>query len=122
MTSNPIQDFLSQIRIPFLGDNLMRKYENEKSPLRAELFSIEQLEMYATSLAATHVLTTEPSAEQLIRRLDENEVILREVRNLLIESAKQSSPVPPAGEWLLDNFYIIEEQIHIGKKTFSKIL
>jgi cyclic beta-1,2-glucan synthetase len=120
VTSNPIQDFLSQIRIPFLGDNLMRKYENEKSPLRAELFSIEQLEMYATSLAATHVLTTEPSAEQLIRRLDENEVILREVRNLLIESAKQNSPVPPAGEWLLDNFYIIEEQIHIGKKHFPK--
>jgi len=120
MTGNPIQDFLSQIRIPFLGDNLMRKYENEKSPLRAELFSIEQLEAYAATLAATHTLTTEPSTRQLIKRLDENEAILREVRTLLIESGQQNSPIAPAGEWLLDNFYIIEEQIQIGKKHFPK--
>src|SRR5688572_14167630 len=120
LTTNPIQDFLSQIRIPFLGDNLMRKYENEKSPLRAELFSIEQLEAYAASLAATHTLSIDPSDKQLINRLDENEAILKEVRNLLIESAHQNSPIAPAGEWLLDNFYIIEEQIQIGKKHFPK--
>ena len=120
MTGNPIQEFLSQIRIPFLGDNLMRKYENEKSPLRSELFSIEQLEMYASSLAATHTLTTEPAPEQLIQRLNENESILKEVRNLLIQSARQNTPIPPAGEWLLDNFYLIEEQIQTGKKHFPK--
>ena len=120
MTNNPLQDFLSQIRIPFLGDNLMRKYENEKSPLRAELFSIEQLESYAATLAAMHSISLEPSTRQLIRRLDENEAILKEVRDLLIESAQQNSPVAPAGEWLLDNFYIIEEQIQTGKKHFPK--
>ena len=117
MTGNPIQEFLSQIRIPFLGDNLMRKYENEKSPLRSELFSIEQLEMYASSLAATHTLTNEPAPEQLIQRLNENESILKEVRNLLIQSARQNTPIPPAGEWLLDNFYLMEEQIQTGKPT-----
>ena len=98
----------------------MRKYENEKSPLRAELYGSEQLETYAVSLAATHIITKELSPEQLINRLDENEAILKEVRNLLIQSAKQNSPVAPAGEWLLDNFYMIEEQIHIGKKHFPK--
>ena len=120
MTTNPIQDFLSQIRIPFLGDSLMRKYENEKSPLRAELLSTEQLEMYAATLAAIQTLSEAPVPDTLIRRLDENEEILVEVRNLLIESAKNNSPIAPAGEWLLDNFYIIQEQIQIGKKHFPK--
>src|SRR5688500_3833686 len=98
----------------------MRKYENEKSPLRAELYSTSQLAQYAASLASTHILITAPVPEQLINRLDENEEILTEVRNLLIESAKENSAISPAGEWLLDNFYIIEEQIHIGKKHFPK--
>lgn len=120
MTNNPIQDFLSNIGIPFLGDNLMRKYENEKSPLRAELFTITQLEQYATSLATTHAISSGPSPDLLIKRLHENEEILMEVRNLLIESAKENSAISPAGEWLLDNFYLIEEQIRIGKKHFPK--
>ncbi|MBP6680057.1 MAG: hypothetical protein KA166_02630, partial [Saprospiraceae bacterium] len=120
MSTNTFQEFLSQIRFPFLGDNLMRKYENEKSPLRAELFSTEQLEVYAASLAETHTLSSELATEQLLKRLDENEAILLEVRNLLIESAKENSSISPAGEWLLDNFYSIEEQIQIGKKHFPK--
>jgi len=98
----------------------MRKYENEKSPLRSELFSTEQLEQYALSLAALHTLSSDPVPEQLLKRLDENEAILIEVRNLLIESAKENSLISPAGEWLLDNFYSIEEQIQIGKKHFPK--
>lgn len=120
MSTNTFQEFLSQIRFPFLGDNLRRKYENEKSPLRAELFSTEQLEQYALSLAALHTLSSDPAPEQLLKRLDENEAILVEVRNLLIESAKENSSISPAGEWLLDNFYSIEEQIQIGKKHFPK--
>ena len=98
----------------------MRKYEKEKSPLRAELFSTEQLEQYAVTLASLHTLSSEPVPEQLLKRLDENEAILVEVRNLLIESAKENSSISPAGEWLLDNFYSIEEQIQIGKKHFPK--
>lgn len=120
MTGNPIQEFLSQIRIPFLGDNLMRKYANEKSPLRAELFSTEQLEQYAITLAESHILSTSTSSDQLLKRLEENKDLLLEVHNLLTESARQNNLVSPAGEWLLDNFYLIEEQIYIGKKHFPK--
>ncbi len=98
----------------------MRKYENEKSPLRAELFSTAQLEVYAASLAETHTLSDDPAPEKLLKRLDENQAILLEVRNLLIESAKENSSISPAGEWLLDNYYSIEEQIQIGKKHFPR--
>jgi hypothetical protein len=117
---NPIQEFLSQFRIPFLGENLLKKFENEQSPLRAELLSTSQLEQYSETLAQTHVISNAPTAEQLIKRLEENEAVLVEVRQLLIESAQENSPVSPAGEWLLDNFYLIEEQIQTGRKHFPK--
>jgi len=120
LKTKPLQDFLSQIRISFLGEDLLRKYENEKSPLRAELFSTEQMELYAKSLAAEHALSTGNAPEQLLKRLAENEEMLLEVYHLITESAKENSLIAPAGEWLLDNFYLIEEQIYTGKKHLPK--
>jgi cyclic beta-1,2-glucan synthetase len=116
----PIQDFISQLRISFLGDDLMHKYDNEKAPIRSELYSLEQLESYARTLAKNHSLTNERPAEQLLKRLAENEEILLEVHNLLTASVKENKRVTPAGEWLLDNFYLIEEQIYTGKKHLPK--
>jgi cyclic beta-1,2-glucan synthetase len=118
--NNPIQEFLTNLRISFLGDTLMHKYDNEKPPLRSELFSLEQMEQYARTLAKNHSVTQERIPEQLLRRLAENEEILLEVHNLLTESAKENSRITPAGEWLLDNFYLIEEQIYTGKKHLPK--
>jgi cyclic beta-1,2-glucan synthetase len=117
---NPIQEFISQLRISFLGDDLMHKYDNEKAPIRSELFSLEQLESYARTLAKNHPLTIDRPSEQLLKRLAENEEILLEVHNLLTASAKENKRITPAGEWLLDNFYLIEEQIYTGKKHLPK--
>jgi cyclic beta-1,2-glucan synthetase len=116
----PIQEFISQLRISFLGDDLMHKYDNEKAPIRSELFSLEQLETYAHTLAESHQLTIDRTSEQLLKRLAENEEILLEVHNLLTASAKENKRITPAGEWLLDNFYLIEEQIYTGKKHLPK--
>ncbi len=116
----PIQEFISQLRISFLGDDLMHKYDDEKAPIRSELFSLEQLESYARTLAQNHQLTIEHPSEQLLKRLAENEEILLEVHNLLTASAKENKRITPAGEWLLDNFYLIEEQIYTGKKHLPK--
>jgi cellobiose phosphorylase len=98
----------------------MHKYDNEKAPIRSELFSLEQLEAYARNLAKTHQITTDRTPEQLLKRLAENEEILLEVHNLLTETAKENIRITPAGEWLLDNFYLIEEQIYTGKKHLPK--
>jgi cyclic beta-1,2-glucan synthetase len=118
--TTPIQEFISQLRISFLGDDLLHKYDNEKAPIRSELFSLEQLETYARTLAKNHQLTFEHPSEQLLKRLAENEEILLEVHNLLTASAKENKRITPAGEWLLDNFYLIEEQIYTGKKHLPK--
>ena len=116
----PIQEFISQLRISFLGDDLMHKYDDEQAPIRSELFSLEQLESYARTLAGSHQLTSEKASEHLLKRLAENEEILLEVHNLLTASTKENKRITPAGEWLLDNFYLIEEQIYTGKKHLPK--
>jgi cyclic beta-1,2-glucan synthetase len=42
------------------------------------------------------------------------------VRKLLTDSIKRNYQVSPAGEWLIDNFYLIEEHIRIAKTHFPK--
>ncbi len=108
------------ILTPIFGASLTTKYGNEKSPFRSELFTIEQMELYAQKLARKHKLTEGHPSEQLLKRLSENEQILLEVHQLLTENVKANRRIVPAGEWLLDNFYLIEEQVYTGKKHLPK--
>ncbi len=105
---------------PVFGDSLIGKNGEEKLPLRSELFTEEQLERYAASLAERHTLLAENAAENLLKRLDENERILLEVYENLTEAVKSNTRIVPAAEWLLDNFYLIEEQIYTAKKHLPK--
>jgi cyclic beta-1,2-glucan synthetase len=117
---NPIQDILSSIGITFPGKDLMQKYANEKPPLRSELFSADQLEQYGKILAAKHKLVLGRGPNTLLKRLANNEELLVEVHHLLTEAVKTNRRIIPAGEWLLDNFYLILEQIRTGKKHLPK--
>ncbi|MDE1191380.1 MAG: glucoamylase family protein [Arachidicoccus sp.] len=116
-----VEDIFSRIREPFQSDgsNQIKKYIGE-NPLVSELYSASQMQQYAKRTAAVHKLKTEKGPDKLLPRLDENEKLLSGVCDLLIEAVKEKRPVSPASEWLLDNFYIIEEQIEIGKRHFPK--
>ena len=105
---------------PFFGDTTNYKNSAGKNPLRAELFTVEQLEQHAVFIAGRHSLVSKPSTEQLLKRLAANEKILLEVHAILTETIKNNTRVVPAAEWLLDNFYLIEEQIYTGKKHLPK--
>lgn len=120
MNNNPIDDILSTLRKYFQRDDFEREDVNEKPPLRAELLNTEQLENYATFLASTHELSYEQAPEQLLKRLSENEEIIFKVTDLLHDAVREQKPVSPAGEWLLDNFYLIEEHIRLGKRHLPK--
>lgn len=104
---------------PFFGEN-NDKYADERPPLKSEIFTKEKLEQHAVTLAKRHVLIYGQTSEQLLKRLAENEHILLEVYALLSETIKKNHPIAPAAEWLLDNFYLIEEQIYTGKKHLPK--
>jgi len=63
----------------------------EEAPLRAELFSADQMALHGTSLAASHELMSSSAPDRLLPRLAANEKLLVEVYALLTRSAKWSS-------------------------------
>lgn len=105
---------------PLFSDNLFQKYANEKPPLRSELFTLQQMEHHARSLATKHILTKGEPSEKMLKRLGENERLLMEIHDLLSKTVKSNIRIAPAGEWLLDNFYLIEDQVNTGKKHLPK--
>lgn len=89
-------------------------------PLRAELFNADQMELFGKTLASTHTLSNKPTQDILLTRLDNNEEVLVNGCNLLTDAVKTRSRIAPAGEWLLDNFYMIEEQIRTARRHLPK--
>jgi cyclic beta-1,2-glucan synthetase len=90
-----------------------------KAPFRAELFSPEQLARHARALAASHQISSRSSSNRLLARLDENERILREFNRSTV-AVDPNRRVTPAAEWLLDNFYLIEEQIQMARRHLPR--
>ena len=92
----------------------------EEQPLRSKLFSTEQMTQHGKILAKSHRLKAGRSMDRLLARLTENETLLFEVHTLLTKDVKTGRRISPAGEWLLDNFYVIEEQIRTAPSSPSK--
>ncbi len=112
-------ELISNMRNIFQVSDTKLNYLNEE-PLREELFSSDQMEHFGKTLAAKHILSINPAKDHLLKRLDDNENTLQEVRKLLTDSIKRNYQVTPAGEWLIDNFYLLEEHIRIAKTHFPK--
>ena len=88
-------------------------------PLRAELFTVEQLTRHAKALAANHQVVTRKDSNRLLARLDQNEDILRTFNREAI-AVNPSRHTTPAAGWLLDNFYLIEEQIQMARQHLPR--
>ena len=120
-TSRPLfSKLLLQLKTLTHAPAAPRTYPNEEAPLRSELFSADQLEQHGKNLAASHTLTSKDASNPLLARLSENEDVLVGVCNLLTEAVATRRRITPAGEWLLDNFYLIEEQIRTAKQHLPK--
>ena len=88
-------------------------------PLRADLFSAEQLARHARAIAQQHQTTTEHPSNKLLARLAENERIIREFTRAT-RAENQHRRVISAAEWLLDNYYLLEEQIQMAKRHLPR--
>ena len=69
-----------------------------------------QLENYLQKIAISHNVTNKSQRDTYpVPHMLESFKIIQEVYNLLNEHLKLGIGIHPAGEWLLDNFYIIEQ-------------
>ncbi|MCF8062692.1 MAG: hypothetical protein K9M82_09270, partial [Deltaproteobacteria bacterium] len=111
---------LGHLRARLGGTDLAQVYAGEEPLLRSELFSREQMKRHGKALAGSHKLRPGRSSDRLLTRLADNEGVLTGVCNLLTTAVQASHRIPPAGEWLLDNFYLIEEQIRMARRHLPK--
>ncbi len=93
---------------------------SEEPHFRAELYTQEQLEVHAKALGGRHRLSKRAGAHRLLKRLDENERVLLETYQKVTHALGREQRISPAGEWLVDNFYLIQEQIRTARRHLPK--
>ncbi len=78
------------------------------------------MEQHGKNLALSHALAPGRTRDRLLGRLAGNEAVLVEICDLLGAAVTDNRRVTPAADWLLDNFYLIEEQIRTAKRHLPK--
>ena len=89
-------------------------------PLRAELFSAQQMAHHGRALAGSHELSKRGGGDKLLARLSENAAVISSTCEGLTAAVKDGRQITPASEWLLDNFYLIEDQIRTARRHLPK--
>ena len=84
------------------------------------LLNKQELYGYLEKLAAGHTICQKSNKNTYpIPRMMENYNAIKEVYNILNENVKNKVQIHPAGEWLLDNFYAIEEVVKSIEKEMT---
>jgi cellobiose phosphorylase len=78
------------------------------------------MEQHGVRLAHAHRLSPRCVPDLLLSRLDANEVVLIDTCEQLKIVVAAKHRITPAGEWLLDNFYLVEEQIRTARRHLPK--
>lgn len=91
----------------------------DEKPLRDELFNIEQLMQHAKGLADKQQLANRKRDHFLLTRLNYNDKVLHEFNKKELMLSKNQDIIP-ATTWLIDNFYLIEEQIQLARLHFPQ--
>jgi cellobiose phosphorylase len=94
--------------------------DSDEPPLDGAVFTIEQLELHARALAASHVLGPGRGDDHLLKRLGDSERVIDRCHLLLCRAHAAGRRMTPAAEWLLDNRWVIEEQILLAREHFPQ--
>ena len=82
----------------------------DNQPIRAELYGLDALETHARQLAAVPArLQARPQGLSLLQRFHQNGRVLDQVHRRIVAVVQSGESLIPAAEWLLDNYYIIQD-------------
>ena len=85
-------------------------------PIRGEVLGLERLGERARAVARGHHLLPaqkQRGAGPLLLRLEDTRAVLDRVYHQLNNGAERGLDISPAGDWLLDNYHVVQE--HIGE-------
>jgi cyclic beta-1,2-glucan synthetase len=90
-------------------------------PPAPELFSQEQLDAHAESLArAHHLLPGRARGEPLLQRLDENASDLEEAFQALSAAGRDEGQRAGSEDWLRDNHHLVQDQVREIRRDLPK--
>ncbi|NLL20081.1 MAG: hypothetical protein GX262_13870, partial [Clostridia bacterium] len=95
------------------------------TPVLGELRDVpldpERLRHHAGEIAKSHKTASQlKTGRVLLKRLEANYSRLSSIYRYLNEKAKDSEQLSPASEWILDNYYIIEEQAKDARQILKQ--
>ena len=96
----------------------MRKYQ--KLDIEGAILDEEQLKKHMEKIAIQHTLKSKSDKNTYpIPQMLTNYGLIKRTYNLLNEHIKLGINIHPAGEWILDNFYIVEESVRQIEKEIT---
>ncbi len=92
-----------------------------ESPLRAEIFTRDEMIEHAKQLARRHRLAPKKTRGiNLIVRFEENDRIIEKAYFAFAQTDTSKEQLTPGAEWLLDNYHVIEEHVRDIKRHLPK--
>src|SRR5215213_2337210 len=90
------------------------------APFRSHVLGHDHLADLARTVAAQWPAAVRPGAHSLLRRLRDNERVLHAARTEAAAAADAKEPLTPDAEWLLDNFFVIEDVLREVRKDLPR--
>ena len=116
MTRESIQFIFLILAVMSISFSLWLVYrklrKKQKAEIVSELLSEEELESHAKQSALEHDIADNPNPLSFpLERMNDNYDFILAVYKSLNDDIFRQRSVPASAEWLLDNFYVIEEQV-----------
>lgn len=93
----------------------------DRARLGGDVSSTGRLENLARQLAESHTVTRCPRRSPvLLERLREQEALLRDAYQHFVEASEAQLALAYAVEWLLDNFYVVQQALRQVRKDMPK--
>jgi len=120
--------FLAWYKYPQIGENMCKTANKEWNILKeirnlyiqGAVLEKGQMEHHLEKIASDHVLKSSSDKNTYpIPHVKDNFIAITQVYNLLNDQIKHKIPIHPAGEWILDNYYVIEKTVKTIVKDLS---
>ncbi len=109
------------IFIFLLWSNFKKSRGKYTIKVRDASLTCEELEEHAKKIAIDHTISRKNRLYYWpVSQMNENYDYISSIYRELNDDVSKKYTIPPAAEWLLDNFYIIEEQVKVIRKTLTK--
>jgi cyclic beta-1,2-glucan synthetase len=96
-------------------------YKSRNIHIRNASLTIEELEELARTMSLQHSVSSNKNILNWpVSRMNDNARFIRQVYEELSHDVIEKRTLPTAAEWLLDNYYVIEEQVFSLRKDVSK--